>query len=245
MNRNESFPTASVSSLQIGIAWASLELSTDDAEEIQVLVSGNEEDVDDLRIEAADGRLVIEQPAYGLTTHITMVRWMQIVVRVPRRWMGAVEATTVAGSLRARGLTGSDIVLATVSGDLRTSDISAIELRTRTATGALTVISAGAERFTGRTVSGALRVENGDFRAMRLSSASGGLFLDLDAPFDTLDASTVAGDVTLQAPIAAAVINHRTVTGRLRTGGVSITDEGPAVSVNTVTGDLTVTRKEP
>ncbi len=244
MNRNENYPAASVAVLDVNLAWATLELVADDVEEIQVLVSGNEEDVDDLRTGLKDGTLRVEQPAYGLTPKITMVRWMQVVVRLPRTWKGVIGAGTVAGCLRASGLTGSDVVLATVSGDLSATGTEAIALRVRTVTGALNLAEARAEKLTLRTVSGLLRVQRGDFRFIRVNSAASDVDLDLDAPMERLDATTVAGDIRIDAPIRMACITLRSATGRLRTGGVSITDEGPVIAANTVSGGLLVTCKE-
>ena len=244
LNRNENYPAASVAVLDINLAWATLELVADDVEDVQILVSGNEEDVDDLRTSLTDGKLLVEQPAYGLTPRIATTRWMQVVARLPRSWKGAVEATTVAGCLRAAAVKGSDVVLATVSGDLSAAGVEAITLRTRTVTGALSVTETRAEKFTLRTVSGLTRVLRGDFRFLRLNSAASDLDLDLDAPPEKLEATTVAGDVRITAPLRTACISLRTATGRLRTGGVSITDEGPVITASTVSGGLSVVCKE-
>jgi hypothetical protein len=244
MNRNESYPASGVAALDVNLAWATLELVTDSVQDVQVLVSGNESDVDDLRTGLENGKLTVEQPAYGLTPRIAVVRWMQVVVRLPRTWKGVIGAGTVAGCLRASGLTGSDVVLATVSGDLSATGTEAIALRVRTVTGALNLAEARAEKLTLRTVSGLLRVQRGDFRFIRVNSAASDVDLDLDTPMERLDATTVAGDVRITAPLRMACISLRSATGRLRTGGVSITDEGPVIAASTVSGGLTVTCKE-
>ena len=244
MNRNENYPAASVAVLDVNLAWATLELVADDVEEIQVLVSGSEEDVDDLRTGLKDGKLQVEQPAYGLSPKIAMVRWMQVVVRLPRTWKGVIEAGTVAGCLRAAGLTGSDVVLSTVSGDLSATGTEAISLRVRTVTGALNLAEARAEKLVLRTVSGLMRVQRGEFRFIRVNSAASDVDLDLDAPPEKLEATTVAGDIRVFAPVRMACISLRSATGRLRTGGVSITDDGPVITASTVSGGLSVTCKE-
>ena len=50
MNRNESFPALDVSTVTVHLAWASLEMIVDDVEDIQVLVSGDAGDVEDLKL---------------------------------------------------------------------------------------------------------------------------------------------------------------------------------------------------
>ena len=243
MNRNEFYSVSAVSALDINLAWATLELLSDDVEDIQLLISGNEEDVDELKVSLNDGKITIEQPAYGLTTHITIVRWMQVMVRLPRTWKGVVEASTVAGPLRARGLTGSDLSLTTVSGDLLASDLSAIELHIRTVTGCLNVNTAGAESLKARTVSGDFHLSGGDFRKLRINGVSSDLSLDLSSVFEQMDVSTVAGDIAICAPMRTANISLRSATGRLRTSEVSITDDGPVLNAVTVSGNLTVSGK--
>ncbi len=244
MNRNESYPASGVAALDVNLAWATLELVTDSVQDVQVLVSGNESDVDDLRTGLENGKLTVEQPAYGLTPRIAVVRWMQVVVRLPETWKGVIEAGTVAGCLRAVDLTGSDMALTTVSGDLSGSNLSAINLRARTVTGALNLVNVGAEQATVRTVSGLMHLHHGDFRQLRINSAASDVELDLDAPFDRLDVTTVAGDIRVLAPIRMGNITLRSATGRLRTNGVSITDEGPVLAASTVSGSLQVTCKE-
>ena len=245
MNRNESFPASGVSALEINLAWATLEAVTDNVSEIQMLISGNEEDVDDLRVGLTDGVLRAEQPAYGLTAHLGMVRWMQVVIRLPMNWKGAVSLNTVAGPLRARGIQGSDVVLRTVSGDLWGSDLHAITLKMRTVTGALNCREARAEKGLLRTVSGSFQLEGARFRNLKLVSASSDLRAEFDEPFETVEANSVAGNIEILAPVEAANITLRKETGRLRTGGVSITDDGPVIRATTVSGILTVTYKEP
>ncbi len=243
MNRNEFYDAKSITALDINLAWATLELLTDDVEDIQLLISGNEEDVDELKVSVNDGKLTIEQPAYGLTTHITMVRWMQVMLRLPSVWKGVIEASTVAGPLRARGLTGSDLTLTTVSGDLLASDLSAIVMHVRTVTGCLTLRTAGAETLKARTVSGDFRLSEGDFRKITVNGVSSDLRIDLATVFEQMDATTVAGDIMIYAPTREANISLRSATGRLRTSEVSITDEGPVLNVVTVSGNLTVSGK--
>ena len=66
MNRNESFPALDVSTVTVHLAWASLEMIVDDVEDIQVLVSGDAGDVEDLKLLCQEGRLLVEQPTYGI-----------------------------------------------------------------------------------------------------------------------------------------------------------------------------------
>ena len=86
MERNESFSAEGLHELAVRLAWAQLEIYTDDIGKIQVIASGDEHTVKELRMAVLDGVLEIEQPQYGLSLDITHGHWMQISIRVPKAW---------------------------------------------------------------------------------------------------------------------------------------------------------------
>lgn len=241
MNRNESFPALDVSAVTVHLAWASLEMIVDDVEDIQVLVSGDAGDVEDLKLLCQEGRLLVEQPTYGINIkQLNAERWMQIFLRIPRAWKGAVEASTVTGPLKARGLTGTDLSLGTVSGDLRAAELSSITTTLHTVSGDVKASDIGGERLTLRTVSGDALVNACGFDSYRVATVSGGVQLDMTRPLDKLEGTTVSGDVRIYAPITAADATLRSVTGRLRTSGVSIQPGAAPIGLASVSGNLEI-----
>lgn len=244
MNRNESYPAAQVTNLAVHLAWATLEMLVDDIEEMQVLVSGDDNDVNDLKIESKDGRLLVEQPTYGLTIKLNTERWMQLCVRIPRTWKGAVEANTIAGMLNARGLTGTDLTLDTVSGDLRAMNLSGIAVNLKTISGDIKAGGLDCEKLAVRTVSGSVSIQSSAGMSVKLSGVSGDQALELIRPFERVEATTVSGDVKLYVPMDKADVALRAVTGRVRTSGVSLLEGAPAVRVTSVSGNLEINRTE-
>ncbi len=242
MNRTETFDALALHTISIRLAWATLEILSDEVSAFQLLVSGDDMDVEDLKVSTSEGTLTIEQPAYGLTRHLTVVRWMQVILRVPREWKGAVDASTIAGPLKARGLSGTDLTLDTVSGDLHVMSLKAIGLGLHTVTGVLVADGLSAEQLNLRTVSARLAAEHADAEKVRISTVSGDVSAELSGRLEKLDVNTVAGDVQLTVPFEAANISYRAATGKLRTSGVSIAEEGPEVSVTSVSGSLLVAR---
>ncbi len=243
MNRAETFDALNVTTISIHLAWATLEILSDEVSAMQLLVSGDDMDVEDLKVSLSEGTLSIEQPSYGLSPHLTVVRWMQVVLRVPRTWKGKVDASTIAGPLKARGLSGTDLTLDTVSGDLRVTSLTAIELTLRTVTAGIAANSLCAGQINARTVSGKLAFERVDGQKIRLSTVSGEIAAELSSRLEKLDVNTVAGEVLLTLPHASANLTYRAATGKLRTSGVSISPEqGPEISVTSVSGGLMVAR---
>ncbi|MBR4711188.1 MAG: DUF4097 family beta strand repeat protein [Clostridia bacterium] len=244
MYRNEVFDPSAVTGLSVKLAWAMLEILTADVGQIQVLISGADEDVEDLRVGVSKGVLTVEQPAYGLSARIASDRWLQVTLRVPATWKGEIAAGTVAGPLSVRGLAGTDLRFSTVSGSLRASQLNAITLTLRTITGVLSAADITAsESFGARTVSGEILLSHVSAGRVKLTTVSAPLTADLDSVPEHTDISTVSGDVTMALPAREAVIRLRSVTGRLLTGGVSIAETGPEISAVSVSGGLTVNCK--
>ena len=244
MNRNETIQAIGVHTLTVRLAWATLEVYADEVDDFQVLIAGDDDDVEDMRVKESEGTLTVEQPAYGLTHKINMVRWLQITVRVPRSWKGVIDLSTVAGPLKARGLSGTDLSFETVSGDLRVTGINGISTVLHTVTGNLGAAVLRTERVNLRTVSGDVAADGLRVRQFKLNGVNASMTLGFEESFERLEGNTVSGDIHITAPLDTACISFRAVTGKLRTNGVSIQDGAPEVSLTSVSGSLIVERRE-
>ena len=240
MSRNERFDPGAVARITIGLAWATLELTSDSVERMQLLVAGTPEDVDDLKIRLEAGTLSVEQPAYGLSTRINTERWLQVTLRIPADWKGEITASTMSGPLRATGLSGSDFSVSTISGGLRASGLQAMTLSLRTVSGPLNAADLEADSLSLRTVSGSLSVERAAAQKVKVTSVSADIGLSLIECPERVDINSVSGDTALELPADGAKITLHSVSGKLRTAGVSLTDGDPVISATTVAGNLTV-----
>ena len=240
MNRNESFSPTAVTELALHLAWASLDVMVDDVDDIQVMISGNDADVSDMKLDCNDGRLRLEQPTYGLSIKLNTERWMQVLLRIPPQWKGALDANTISGPLKVRGISGTDLQLDTVSGDIRAEGLCGINAALRTVSGHVKASGVTAEKLSLRSVSGNMNVSGADVRTYKLNTVSGETAVDMVAPFDRFDGMTVSGDIRLYTPVTEADALLRSVNGRLRTSGVSIVEQAPAIHVKSVSGDLDI-----
>lgn len=244
MNRNESFPIADVTELALHMAWASVDVTVDDVSEIQVMVSGNEADVTDLKMTCEDGRLLLEQPTYGLSIKLNTERWMQVLIRIPPQWKGALDVNTISAPLKVRGVAGTDLQLDAVSGDIRADGLTGITIALRSVSGTVNANGLAAEKLSLRSVSGDITVDNADARRYKLNTVSGETSIDMIAPFDRLDGVTVSGSVRVYTPVFEADAVLRSVNGRLRTSGVSIVEKAPLIHVKSVSGDLEINHQD-
>ncbi len=240
MNRNEAFSGLNVASISVRLAWGSVEATVDDVQDIQLLISGSDEDVTGLKIGCVNGNLEVEQPNLGLPPRLNSAHWMQLVVRLPKDWKGAAEFIATSGRVNVRGLTGTDLTLGTISGDLTAANLQGMTCTLQTVSGQLCASSVHCEQLTMRAVSSPIRMEEGSFSQAHINSVAGDMTLMLTQPFDLLEATSVSGSLYVEAPLESVRVLHRSISGKLRATGVTIHEGGVPVSLNTVSGDLEI-----
>ncbi|NLI22956.1 MAG: DUF4097 domain-containing protein [Clostridiales bacterium] len=240
MERNESFAASNLVDVAIHMGWAQVEVYADEIDRVQVLAAGDEASVNDLRIEQNEGVLLVEQPQYGISLNITESHWMQVCVRVPKAWTQKIHINTVGGMLNARGLNGSRIVLDTVSGDMRASRITAGEISLKTIIGDIRADNLTAESLSVRTVSGNVSLDDAAVSKARCTTVSGEPKIKLKGDFTLMDVRSVSGDVTLLTTVRRMSVSMRSISGRVSSDGVELTEDktAPAVRVTGVSADL-------
>lgn len=240
MERNVSFPAKEVSSINIRLAWAQIEVFADDVENVQVMAAGDATTVADLRIECKDGALLVEQPQYGFTINIMESKWLQVCVRIPLDWQKELSCSTISSLLSARKLNCDTLTLDTVSGDLRALELSAREMALKTISGDIRGEHLQADKLSLRSISGDAALSGLRTDTLRCTSVTGAQDYQMTDAFHKVDVNAVSGNVIITAPVDAMKVNLRSVSGRMLTEGVSITDreDCPTVNVTGVSADL-------
>lgn len=240
MERNEHFESGGLSDVVVHLAWAQLEIFADDVEKIQVLAAGDDQSVNDLRIVAKDGALLVEQPQYGLSLNLMEGHWMQVCIRMPRHWQKPLHVNTISGLLSARGLHGSHVALDTVSGDLRAMRLKTQELKLRTVSGDVRAEDLQADTLSVRSVSGNIALDMLQVGTLRCNSVSGEQTYHMSRPFKRMEINAVSGDVIITSPLDTLNVGLRSLSGRVRTEGVTLSEDAsvPAVRVTGVSANL-------
>ena len=242
MNRNEFFHALHLTKLTLRLTSATLEICTDDIDDVHVMASGGKTDVESLRITASGGTLTVEQPVSALAKSAAAVNsWMQITIRLPRTWKGAIDSRTITGWMNIRSLAGTDLSLDTVSGMVMATDLSFITLSARAVTGDVKLQQVHTDRCTLFSTSGSLTAMRSALRTGSASSVTGLITLDLISPFEELTLNAVTGDLCVDAPITACDAVLRSVSGRIRTSGISIVEGTAKLRATTVASDLDLT----
>ncbi len=240
LERNESFASDNLNDIVVHMAWAQVEIFSDDIDRVQVLAAGDENSVRDLRILVEDNVLLVEQPQYGLSLNITDSRWMQVCIRIPRNWDKKLHLFTIGGLLNARGISGSRIVLDTVSGDMRTMRLAAQELSLKSISGDVHADNLTANSLTVRTVSGNITLHDASAQTYKCTTVSGEVKLKLKDSFTQMDVRSVSGDVTVLSSVGSMSVTMRSVSGRMAANGVAMADgkTAPFVRMTGVSADL-------
>jgi len=244
LERNESFALENVNDLAIRMAWAQVEIFADDIQRVQVLAAGDENSVKELRIQLEDDTLVVEQPQYGLSINITESHWMQVCVRVPNNWAKKIHVNTINGLLNARGLIGSRIVLDTVTGDVHASRMSAPEIVLKSVSGDIHAEDLNADQLTVRSVSGTVKLDGVAAKSYKCTTVSGKQKIRQTAGFEQMELRSVSGDVTLITPEERVNVSMRSLSGRVSSEGVEITQsaDAPVLHATGVSAELKLVR---
>lgn len=242
MNRNEFFQALSLSKLTLRLTSATLEICTDDIEDMHIMISGGKADVEALRIAEASGTLTLEQPvSVTAKSAAASGSWLQIAIRLPRTWKGAIDARTVTGWINIRSVAGTDLSVDTVSGMIMATDLRFITVSARAVTGDVKLNQVHSDKASLFSTSGSLTAMRSSLRAGSASSVTGLITLDLVAPFEELTLNSVTGDLCVDAPITECDAVMRSVSGRIRTSGISLVEGAAKLRATTVSSDLDMT----
>lgn len=245
MNRNEFLEYLPLTRIVMKLTSATLEICTDDIDCINVMISGADGDVKALRIEVSGNQLLVEQPALTLQKSPANTSWLQVTIRLPLDWKGRIEGRTVSGWINARALSGSDLTLETVSGLINACALTFGDATLRTVTGDIRIADMTCVRGSLASTSGVISAQNVSIDSCTLLNITGSMALGFRSPFGSVTASSVIGDLSIDAPITQCAITHRSVSGRISSGNISIIEgAAPTVHFNTVSGNLDISQTE-
>ena len=239
MNRNEFFQALTITRLNLRLTGASLEICTDDIDDIHVMISGSKADAEALSITAKADTLSVEQPV-SLQLRKTPGSWLQITIRLPRSWKGAVTARTVTGWMNIRSFAGTDLALHTVSGTILANDLNFMTIAARAVTGDVKLTQVICDKCRLFSAFGSLSAIDVQMKKGIAHSLCGTTALTLLTPFEELTLASLNGDLCVDAPIILCDAALRSVSGRIRTTGVSIVEGGPKLRAATLTSILDI-----
>lgn len=250
MEKNLSFPMDDVRRVRVKLTWAQLEIVETTGAQMQVFVAGDDDSVEELRIERQEEGVRIAQPQIGYAKEILpRRRWLQVCVRLPSQWRGEIDVDTVAGLVSAHGFNGSDVTVSSVSGAVNVQDGQARTIALHAVSGTVSGTSLKADRCSLRTVSGDIRLDGGSFRDIKLFTVTGDTTLILDDGCRTLDSQSVSGSVCVETMSLVKASLH-SLSGQFLLEDDMLAKEDAKdvpvldISASSVSGDLAVKRRK-
>lgn len=246
MERNATFPGGDVRLARLKLTWAQLELVPARETTFQLMIAGDDQSVEELRIELSQGELTIAQPQLTYAKELLpRRRWLQICLCIPKDWPGNLDVDSIAGTVGAHTFTAANIALTTVSGSINVKQLQATgELKLHTVSGGISATDLIAPRGNLRSVSGVVTVEDATFTDTKIFTVSGDITLSVPGSAKTIDMQSVSGSLCVETdgPVQAAL--HALSGQFLLDDQVETSKDGTYISVSSVSGDLAVKRRQ-
>ncbi len=242
MERKMCFDLATVQEINIRLAWAQLEIFSDDVSQIQVMVAGDDVSVNGIELHETNNVVSLVQPQYGITRNLAESHWLQIIVRVPKAYHQKLDCSTISGLLTARKCTAEQLHLETITGDMRVVQIQSKQAELRTVSGDVHCSSLSAERLYLRTVSGNISADTLTLDTLKSNGITGTQSYSLTNPATNVDIITVSGDVRIHVATNKAKLTMRSIGGHLQSEHITLIEENtnPAIKVSCVSASLTL-----
>lgn len=241
MENNYTYEGSGIRRVRLKLTWAQAEVVPATAGQFQLIIAGDDDSVEELRIEQNDGDLFVSQPQLAYAKEILpRRRWMQICLRVPETWEGDLDVDTVAGSVGVHSVKGADVTIGSISGSLNTRDIKGNAIWLHTVSGGISAENLCAKKGNLRSVSGDMSVQNAAFEYTKVFTISGDVTLTLGASCRMLESQSVSGSVSIETagPVRAAL---HSLSGQYILGeGLEAAEGGLTINASSVSGDLAV-----
>lgn len=245
MERNIRYPARQGMRVRTKLSWAQVEIMSCEKDELQLMIAGDDESVESLRVEQSGEDIVIAQPQTAYAKELLPTkRWLQICVRLPQGFDGDLDIDTISGTVGAHNITGRDIMLTTVGGAIHTRQIESSLLWLHTVSGAVTGDRLSADRCHVRTVSGNVSLTAWKISTAKVFTVSGEVSLSLCPGARALDTQSISGGVGIIVDGPARASMHSLSGQFVLANNI---EEAPGcleINASSITGDLTVRKKE-
>lgn len=241
MERNMSFSAQQIKAIRGKMTWGQVEIVSGAHDEVQLLVSGDDESVAEVRVEMEGDTLYVGQPQLSFALEVLpRNRWLQVFLRIPKAWRGGMDIDTVNGLLGAYDVQADDMELSTISGGIVVKRLSADMLKMRTVSGAIAGELLTANTLRVRTTAGDISLGQLKADEIKTNTVSGKVALSVLSGAKELNMQSVAGSmaVDVEDPVHATL---GAVTGQLMLGdGVVSSADGLRIAATSISGGLVI-----
>ena len=191
-----------------------------------------------LRYSVENGTLHIQVCQSGTVLNIPK---KALTLSLPDELYQELKLSVGSAKLTISDVRADDLELDSISGDIELARVEASELKIDTTSGSVCGQSLTASELELDSVSGDAELE-GAFDSVDANTTSGSVTLTSSSLPRKIDADTVTGDVTLTLPKDSAFrYEFDTISGKLKSSlPDAVTGSGATVEIDTTSGDLTL-----
>ena len=162
------------------------------------------------------GVLRITEKRLGLFRRLAASEDDTVIIRIPEKWIGTVDAATQSGDVYASGLVSPQLTLraSSESGTVSVSELKIAEMQLTTTSGDLYVNTTRGGTITAGTTSGYMNISDVKAESVSLSSVSGNIFVRNAELTGTLTLHSTSGEIDLD-DVSAGSIEAGTTSGDL------------------------------
>lgn len=162
------------------------------------------------------GVLRITEKRLGLFRRLAASEDDTVIIRIPEKWIGTVDAATQSGDVYASGLVSPQLTLraSSESGAVVVSELKIAEMQLTTTSGDLHINTTRGGAVTASTTSGYVSLSDAKTENVSLSSVSGNIFVRNAELTGTLTLHSTSGEINLD-DVSAGSIEAGTTSGDL------------------------------
>ena len=162
------------------------------------------------------GVLRITEKRLGLFRRLAASDDDAVIIHIPEKWIGTVDAATQSGDVYASGLVSPQLTLraSSESGTVSVSELKIAEMQLTTTSGDLYVNTTRGGAVTASTTSGYVSLSDAKTENVSLSSVSGNIFVRNAELTGTLTLHSTSGEIDLD-DVSAGSIEAGTTSGDL------------------------------
>lgn len=162
------------------------------------------------------GVLRITEKRLGLFQRLAASEDDTVIIRIPEKWIGTVDAATQSGDVYASGLVSPQLTLraSSESGTVSVSELKIAEMQLTTTSGDLHINTTRGGAVTASTTSGYVSLSDAKTENVSLSSVSGNIFVRNAELTGTLTLHSTSGEIDLD-DVSAGSIEAGTTSGDL------------------------------
>lgn len=162
------------------------------------------------------GVLRITEKRLGLFRRLAASEDDTVIIRIPEKWIGTVDAATQSGDVYASGLVSPQLTLraSSESGAVVVSELKIAEMQLTTTSGDLHINTTRGGAVTASTTSGYVSLSDAKTENVSLSSVSGNIFVRNAELTGTLTLHSTSGEIDLD-DVSAGSIEAGTTSGDL------------------------------